>query len=204
MRTNLKLVAAGSDQATDSELLARAISRDENAFSELVDRHFQVVHRVVWRMMNGHADAEDVTQEAFLRLWRNPAQVREGGAVKGWLMRVASNLVMDRHRTALPIGMSADDMSEVLPDQRALADTRIDQSRATATIDQAIATLPDRQKLALTLVHFEHLPNATAANIMEISVDALESLLSRARRSLKLHLAPHKNTLFATLATERN
>ena len=92
MRANLKLVTAGSDQATDADLLARAIARDQNAFTELVDRHFQLVHRVVWRMMNGHADAEDVAQEAFLRLWRNPAQVREGGAVKGWLMRVASNL----------------------------------------------------------------------------------------------------------------
>lgn len=203
MRANLKLVTTGSDQATDADLLARAIARDQNAFTELVDRHFQLVHRVVWRMMNGHADAEDVAQEAFLRLWRNPAQVREGGAVKGWLMRVASNLVMDRHRHRIPQAVSADDMGETLADDRVLADTTIDRNRASATIDQAIALLPDRQKLALTLVHFEHLPNTAAAQVMEISVDALESLLARARRTLKNQLAPQKLTLFATLAAER-
>jgi RNA polymerase sigma-70 factor (ECF subfamily) len=63
--------------------------------------------------------------------------------------------------------------------------------------------LPERQKLALTLVHFEHMPNTTAAQIMEISVDALESLLARARRSLKQHLAPQKQALLATLTAER-
>jgi RNA polymerase sigma-70 factor, ECF subfamily len=202
MRANLKLVTAGTVQETDADLLARAIARDENAFTELVDRHFQLVHRVVWRMMNGHADAEDVAQEAFLRLWRNPSQVREGGAVKAWLMRVASNLVMDRHRSSVP-QIDADDVGETLADDRELADATIDRNRATATIDHAIALLPERQKLALTLVHFEHLPNTTAAQIMEISVDALESLLARARRSLKLHLAPQKQNLLATLTAER-
>lgn len=79
----------------------------------------------------------------------------------------------------------------------------MDRSRAVATIDAAVAGLPERQKLAMTLVHFEQMTNIAAAAIMDVSVDALESLLARARRSLKERLAPDKSTLLATLAAER-
>jgi len=198
--SHLRAVPAGLDQATDADLLARAGSRDATAFSSLVDRHFPVVHRVVWRMMNGHADAEDVAQEAFLKLWRDPSQVREGAALRGWLMRVATNLVTDRFRVR-PM-QTMDDGFEVA-DSRDTAEERLDRSRAVATIDAAVAALPERQKLALTLVHFEHMTNITAASIMEVSVDALESLLARARRSLKEQLAANKTALLATLSAER-
>lgn len=197
---HLRLVPAGLDQATDADLLAHANGRDGAAFAALVDRHFPVVHRVVWRMMNGHADAEDVAQEAFLRLWRDPAQVREANAVRGWLIRVASNLVMDRFR-AKPM-QEIDDRFDVA-DNRRTAEEELERNRAVAIIDAAVAGLPERQKLALTLVHFEHMSNLAAAAIMEISVDALESLLARARRSLKERLAPDKTMLLATLAAER-
>lgn len=192
--------SAGLDQVPDADLLARAATRDQAAFAALVDRHFPVVHRVVWRMMNGHADAEDVAQEAFLRLWREPAQVREAGALRGWLIRVASNLVMDRFRTK-PM-QEIDDGFEIA-DERSTAEESLDRSRAVATIDAAVAGLPERQRLALTLVHFEQMTNIAAAAIMEVSVDALESLLARARRSLKQRLAADKTLLLATLATER-
>lgn len=198
--SHLRTVPAGLDQVTDADLLARAGTRDAAAFSMLVDRHFPVVHRVVWRMMNGHADAEDVAQEAFLKLWRDPSQVRDGAALRGWLMRVATNLVTDRFRVK-PM-KTMDDGFEV-EDGRDTAEEHIDRSRAVATIDAAVAGLPDRQKLALTLVHFEHMTNIAAAAIMEVSVDALESLLARARRSLKEQLAANKNALLATLSAER-
>ena len=82
----------------DAELLAAASGGNQHAFAVLVSRHYQAVFRVAWRLSAGHVDAEDVTQEAFLKLWRNPGQLREAGALKGWLMRVASNMVMDRYR----------------------------------------------------------------------------------------------------------
>lgn len=198
--SHLRSVPAGLDQASDADLLARTAVGEQRAFAALVDRHFAVVHRVVWRMLNGHADAEDVAQEAFLRLWRNPGQVRDGAAVKGWLMRVATNVVMDRHR-ATPMQQINEEFE--VADDRATAEEQIDKSRAVACIDAAVASLPQRQKLALTLVHFEHLTNIAAAEIMELSVDALESLLARARRSLKERLAQNKNSLLATLAAER-
>ncbi len=187
-------------QASDADLLLAAARKDQAAFSRLVQRHFSLVHRVVWRQSNGHADAEDIAQEVFLRLWRNPAQVREAGALKGWLLRVARNLVMDRFRQT-PLQVLDDE--DMIVDTRDNAEEAMGRSEVAASIDSAIAGLPERQRFALTLVHFEQLTNIAAAEVMEVSVDALESLLSRARRSLKEQLSAQKEMLLAGLAGER-
>ncbi|MFO1034533.1 MAG: sigma-70 family RNA polymerase sigma factor [Hyphomicrobiales bacterium] len=199
-RSHLRLVSAGPDQESDAGLLSRATARDQQAFAALVERHFAIVFRVVWRMMKGHSDAEDMAQEAFLRLWRNPEQVREAAALRGWLIRVACNLVTDRYRTSE--GGSIAELEEQA-DDRPAADEEIDKGRAAAAIDAAVAALPDRQRLALTLVHFEQMSQAAAAEVMEVSVEALESLLARARRALKTGLAPRKQELLTALAAER-
>jgi RNA polymerase sigma-70 factor, ECF subfamily len=186
----------GVGEASDAALLAAATRRDASAFALLVGRYQHQVFRVVWRLTNGHADAEDITQEVFLRLWRNPGQLREAAALKGWLMRVASNLAMDRFR-AKPM-QDLEQAAEV-SDGKPSAEDELAKTWTTRKIDDAIAALPDRQKMALTLVHFEQLGNIRAAAIMDVSVDALESLLARARRSLKMALATDKEMLFAGL-----
>ena len=183
-------------QPTDAVLLAAAANQDHSAFATLVTRYYEIVHRVVWRTTNGHADAADIAQEAFLRLWKNPAQVREAKALKGWLMRVASNLAMDRFRK-LPL-LDIDDAGEIA-DARPNAEQTMTKAWAATIVDKAVAQLPERQRLAMSLVHFEQVGNAEAAAIMELSVDALESLLARARRSLKLLLAADKDSLLAEL-----
>ena len=139
------------------------------------------------------------TQEAFLKLWNNPNQVREAGALKGWLIRVATNLAMDRFRKK---PMQDLDQAAEIADPAPHAAVVMDQSFIAKRIDAVIAQLPDRQKLALTLVHFEHMTNIAAATAMEISVDALESLLARARRSLKMMLAQDGKLMLAALSSE--
>ncbi len=188
-------------QPTDAVLLAAAVQQDHSAFATLVSRYYDLVHRVVWRTTNGHADAADIAQEAFLRLWKNPAQVREAKALKGWLMRVASNLAMDRYRHR-PL-QDIDDAGEVA-DSRPNAEQVLTRQWASTTVDLAIGQLPERQRLALSLVHFEQMSNGEAAAIMEISVDAVESLLARARRSLKELLAAEKDNLLASLNHEES
>jgi RNA polymerase sigma-70 factor, ECF subfamily len=185
--------------ASDADLLAAAALRNQQAFAMVMERYYQPVYRVAWRLAAGHVDAEDVTQEAFLKLWNNPGQLREAGALKGWLMRVASNLVMDRYRQK---PMQELEMAEMVIDQSPSAPCTIDQARIAARMDKAIAALPDRQKLALTFVHFEHMTNIAAAAAMEISVDALESLLARARRGLKELLAKDGRLMLASLTQE--
>jgi RNA polymerase sigma-70 factor, ECF subfamily len=190
-----------AESGSDAALLAAATRRDAEAYATLVARYQIQVYRVVWRLSNGHADTEDMTQEVFLRLWRNPGQLREVGALKGWLMRVASNLVMDRYR-AKP--MQDIESAEHVDDGRPSAEDELARNWTARRIDAAVAALPDRQKLAMTLVHFEQQGNIKAASIMGVSVDALESLLARARRSLKLALATDKDLLFAGLTEERH
>ena len=93
-------------QMTDAGLLEAAAAGSHAAFAEIAGRHYQPVYRLVWRMTGGAADAEDMAQEAFLKLWRNPRQVREAGALKGWLMRVAANAVIDRSRRPRPAALA--------------------------------------------------------------------------------------------------
>ena len=186
--------------ATDRVLLDASGRRVPQAFSVLVSRYYKDVYRVVWRLGRGHADTEDITQEAFMRLWSNPGQLREAAALKGWLMRVASNLLMDRFRKR---PMEELEAAGEVADGAQGADEAHDVSMVSKTIDAAIASLPERQKLALTLVHFEQMTNIEAAANMEISVDAVESLLARARRSLKEKLASKGEVLLAALGNEK-
>lgn len=171
---------------TDAGLLALAGARDRAAFAEIANRYYQPVYRLVWRMTSGAAEAEDIAQDAFVRLWQNPAQIREAGALKGWLMRVASNGVIDRSRK--PRHGALDDAPEVV-DPQARPDGPLDRAQAAKLVDRAIAALPERQRLALSLVYFEGLTNIAAAEVLEVSVEAVESLLARARRSLKESLS---------------
>lgn len=182
--------------ATDATLLLASTERNPQAFAVIVSRYHAPVYRVVWRLNGGHVDSDDIAQETFLKLWNNPAQLREAGALKGWLMRVASNLAMDRFRQKPVLEL---DYANEVADSNISAPNLLDQNYVTQAIDKAVASLPDRQKLALALVHFEHMTNIAAASAMDISVDALESLLARARRGLKEKLGPNGRQLLAAL-----
>jgi RNA polymerase sigma-70 factor, ECF subfamily len=183
---------------SDDDLLERLAAADPTAFASLVERHFQPVYRVAWRMLGGREGAEDIAQEAFLRLWQNPRQVRHGKAVRSWLMRVASNLVIDRYRRQGPV-----DPGE-LPDTADDApgpELSLRRTKAAATIDGAIADLPERQRLALVLSHYEGCGNPEIALALDVSVEAVESLLARARRGLKAVLADRWQELLDDMAS---
>ena len=171
--------------ADDGALLSASARRDGQAFARLVARHYDIVHRVTWRITSGHAETEDIVQDAFLRLWNNPLQVREAAALRAWLIRVASNLAIDRARRKTPVDI------ENVPEPEADTPSALEQTIAAGSaneIDRAIATLPERQRLALVLVHFEGQSNIEAAAAMEVTIEAIESLLARARRALKERL----------------
>ena len=186
-----KAAAGTSDllaDADDGALLSAAARRNRAAFARLVARHYDMVHRVTWRITSGHTDTEDIVQDAFLKLWNNPLQVRDSGALRSWLIRVASNLAIDRARRKSPLDI--DSLPEPDDDAPSALERTIAQGSANQ-VDRAIASLPDRQRLALVLVHFEGQSNIQAAAAMEVSVEAIESLLGRARRALKERLKDH-------------
>lgn len=170
----------------DGALLQRAAAGDERAFAQLVDRHASRLHALAWRALGSTAEAEEVTQDALLRGWRQLPTWQAGKALfSTWLHRVVLNLVNDRlraRREQVPID-DAGLLSEAEPDREASQAQRATQVRA------ALQALPERQRDAILLCHYEGLGNIEAAAALEVSVEALESLLSRARRALRQSLA---------------
>ena len=187
---------AGSSRGGD-DLLARLARRDEAAFAELIGRYFDRVYRIAWRVLGGAADAEDVAQEAFLKAWTAPGQIRDGRAIGAWLSRVATNLAFDRLRRRRP--ESPAELPDLV-DPRAAADRALERATLETEVADALAALPDRQRAALVLVHFEGLGNLEAAATLGVSIEAVESLLARARRNLKLAFADRWKELVAELS----
>ena len=183
-------------ETTETDLLARFAAGDQAAARELTRRLAPRIHALARRMLNDPAEAEDVTQEAMLRLWRIAPNWRdEGAAVGTWLYRVAGNLCIDRlrRRRELPTAMPPE-----RPDEAPAAETRLETAERAAALQLALAGLPDRQRLAIVLRHIEERPNPEIAAILEISVEAVESLLARGRRGLAAALSPRRAELGLT------
>lgn len=161
--------------------LAKIARGDSKAFEQLLAQSLPRVQAIAWRIVKSQPEAEDIAQETFLRLWTQAPTLGDV-PVEPWLYRVASNLAIDRYRRKKP------ELMEVLPemaDRAGDAEAQLRNARLSAEVERAIAQLPDRQRLAVILVHFEELSQKRAAETLDISVDALESLLARARRTLK-------------------
>jgi RNA polymerase sigma-70 factor, ECF subfamily len=173
-----------SDEETD--LLARVAAGDQQALRGLLDRHLPTVLAIARRMLKDDAEAEDVAQEAMLRLWRNAAALELGpGGVRPWLRRVASNLCIDRVRARRNTTVMDEVPEEVEPagQFRALAERELG-----SRVDAALKALPERQRLAITLFHYEGMSQVEVGGVLGISDEAVESLLARARRALKAEL----------------
>jgi RNA polymerase sigma-70 factor (ECF subfamily) len=180
-------VKAGSGEAEDEgALVARVAAGEAEAFRTLVDRHMPMVLGIARRMLRDDAEAEDVAQEALLRLWRNAAGLELGeGGVRPWLRRVASNLCIDRVRAQRNTSLGDALPEEVEPPSQM---TRLAERELGRRVDVALKALPERQRLALTLFHYEGMSQIEVGEAMGISDEAVESLLARARRALKAAL----------------
>ena len=174
---------------SDEELLARFASGDQAAARALTARHAPRVLGLSRKMLRDEMEAEDVTQEAMLRLWKIAPDWREGEAkVSTWLHRVASNLCIDRLRKRKRGGPPLDDIAEP-PDPAPSATARLIAKDRASAVTEAMRRLPERQRIAIALRHFEDLGNPEIAERLEISVEAVESLLARGRRALAKDLA---------------
>jgi len=175
--------------ATDPDeiLMSLVAQGDHAACRELVERHLGRILAFATRTVGDHAAGEDIAQEVFTRLWVHAKRWQPGPArLTTWLHRIAFNLCLDH---------SARRRSETLVDVPEALDSRYDAARLMEDHDlrthvrAALQTLPDAQRAAIALCHYQGFRNAEAADVLGVSVEALESLLARARRTLRQRLS---------------
>lgn len=181
------------DDVSDETLLVLYGNGDRAAARVLTLRMGPLAFRVAQRMLGDRAEAEDLAQEALLRLWKIAPEWRTGEAkVTTWLYRVVTNLATDRLRRRRGIGL--DEAPEVPDGAASAVEQMIDGDRAAA-LEAALAQLPARQRQAVVLRHLEGLSNPEIAIAMEIGVEAVESLTARGKRALAAILAGRREEL---------
>jgi RNA polymerase sigma-70 factor (ECF subfamily) len=177
----------------DDVLLMRYAAGEERAAHALTLRLTPVVMAHAHRLLGDRAEAEDVAQEAMLRLWRIAPDWRMGEAkVTTWLYRVVANLCLDRLRRPRAVALDAIDEPQ---DASAGVEADMQQDQRQRALRGALIRLPDRQRQAVVLRHIEGLANPEIAEIMGIGVEAVESLTARGRKALSAALAGRRAEL---------
>jgi RNA polymerase sigma-70 factor (ECF subfamily) len=177
----------------DETLMRLVVKGNREAFEVLVDRHMRSVFKFSYSFLYDAGKAEDVTQETFTTLWLQADSWQPTGKVKSWLYRIARNKSIDEIRAR----KNVTDIEEIeLEDGKKSAESKVFEGQITTIVDENIKRLPSRQAEAIMLVHFLENTNIEAAEIMEISVDALESLLARGRKKLRELLSEKREVLF--------
>lgn len=167
----------------DDALLRRIGDDDERAFRLLVERHVDRAYALALRILQDGAAAEDVVQDAMLKVWTGRGSWDESrGRFSTWLYRVVTNRCLDLRRQ--PRTEDVEMLPEV-SDGQPDALTTMRRVEVSEIIERAMSRLPDQQRIALILSYTDDLGNAEIAEIMGTSVSAVESLLKRGRQRLR-------------------
>ena len=166
---------------SDADLVARVAQKDEAAFTEILARHQDAIYSFARRVLADDQEAEDASQETFLRFYKAAPGISPTAALRTYLLKILKNICIDIYRKKKP------DLLEDLPEQ---PDTRTPQvllegAVAILRLEEAIEGLPVNQKTAILLRHTEHLSYSEISEIMGVSLSAVESLLVRARKFLR-------------------
>lgn len=156
---------------------------DKDAFTEIVSRHLNAVIHFAMRYVGRRSDAEDMAQEAFIRLWKHAVNWEpKGFSFRSWIYRITYNLCIDELRKRKPQTPVEEELSLTTGEQ---PEDDLYKTQQQKNVAAALSELPERQQTAISLCVYQGMSNRDAAAVMDISVEALESLLSRARRTLR-------------------
>jgi RNA polymerase sigma-70 factor (ECF subfamily) len=167
----------------DAVLMQRAGQDDVDAYRLLVTKHLSRALNFVERMVGNRNDAEDIIQEAFLRVWREAARWEPKAKFTTWFHKVLYNLCIDYLRKSEPFAgdIHFENTGSTIPD----AEQNLISLEVSNQVREALKRLPERQQAALILFYYEELTQNEAAEVLEVSVSALEALLFRARTTLR-------------------
>ena len=194
----------------DEELMAAVISGDRSAYQALVRRHLKPISHYALRLLGDRGESEDIAQETFLRLWTNAAKWDPAKAkLTTWLHRITHNLCIDFLRKQKRVSLEAsfdsetnstesrsNEFTDAIQDCAETAknsDDEVAQEAEIRALSRALGTLPEAQRSALLLCYFQGFSNKEAADILSCTVQALESLIARAKRGLRAQLGDHRN-----------
>jgi RNA polymerase sigma-70 factor (ECF subfamily) len=186
--------ARSEDDAEDVRLMRLVAEGDTVAFESLVERHQSLVAGTVARMLGSNADVEDIAQQVFIRVWKSAGRYVARAKFTTWLLKITRNLVFNEMRRAkrhphLPIQIDPEAEELPLKDEATEPpDASLLQSELQQAIENAITQLPDSQRMALILRRYEELSYEEIADILELSLPAVKSLLFRARTELRERL----------------
>jgi RNA polymerase sigma-70 factor (ECF subfamily) len=182
------------DDAEDIRLMRLVAGGDTAAFEQLIERHQSLVAGTVARMLGSNSDVEDIAQQVFIRVWKSAGRYVARAKFTTWLLKITRNLVFNEMRRAkrhphLPVQIEPEANEIPLKDETAATpDANLLQAELQSEIEKAIMLLPDTQRMALVLRRYDELSYEDIAEILDLSVPAVKSLLFRARTELRERL----------------
>lgn len=196
------MFAAGTVMHADTALVQRAQANDRAAFNEIVLRYKAKVYNYIYRMVHNPMDAEDLTQETFVRAYMSIHSFQSRASLNTWLFRIATNLCIDYSRknkktAGLTLSLSQEDEEDGEDKQREIPDLALDPQRLLLNkelgirLEEALSTLPDKMRTVILLYDIEGLPYEEIAGIVGCPLGTVKSRLFHARTALRERLAPY-------------
>jgi RNA polymerase sigma-70 factor (ECF subfamily) len=197
---DLKRAAEGKDDdSEDVRLMQRVGHGDTSAFEQLIERHQALVAGTVARMLGSNSEVEDIAQQVFIRVWKSASRYTPRAKFTTWLLKITRNLVFNelrrsKRRAQVPMQSDVEAQEIPLKDETSPApDASLLEHELQEAIEDAITQLPDTQRMALVLRRYEQLSYEQIAEILDLSVPAVKSLLFRARSELRERLSKYLN-----------
>src|SRR5437016_14439530 len=185
------------EDAEDVRLMRLVSQGDTSAFEELIERHQALVAGTVARMLSSNSDVEDIAQQVFIRVWKSARRYVPRAKFTTWLLKITRNLVFNELRRTkrhahVPLQSEPGAEDPPVKDETNLApDTSLLESELQRTIEEAILQLPETQRLALVLRRYEQMSYEQIAEVLDLSVPAVKSVLFRARSELRARLSKY-------------
>src|SRR5207245_4149279 len=183
------------EDAEDVRLMRLVSQGDTSAFEELVERHQALVSSTVARMLGSNSDVEDIAQQVFIRVWKSASRYVPRAKFTTWLLKITRNLVFNelrrtRRRAQVPLESEASADEPALKDESNPApDASLLEVELRKAIEEAIMHLPETQRMAMVLRRYEQLSYEQIAEVLDLSVPAVKSVLFRARTELRSRLS---------------